>query len=298
MELTWPMKIRIAAAMVVGAALLGFAGGSLTTPQQPATAALLTGLLSPASAAICFALAFAAGFIAYFAAWPYGRQVGILAAPAGLALWAVRSADMSTLLRLNNTLSQRTAVYSSLMPEAFFWLAIVAAGFFGVLLAKKISWQKTQPYNLDDRNLAKDYATMLAALTLSALIAKFCIGLFAQDVKIFDARLGSVTGQPSTAQIAFAVIVSFAAAAFVVKKFLNANYIWPALATALVAVWSMYIAGRPDLLKHLSANWPISFFTQPAAAILPIQIVTFGVFGSVAGYWLAVQYIYWRKHCS
>ncbi|UCF17343.1 MAG: hypothetical protein JSW59_07740, partial [Phycisphaerales bacterium] len=109
-----------------------------------------------------------------------------------------------------------------------------------------------------------------------------------------DNILGSVVAQPANGQIAFAVLVSFGVAAFVVKKFLNASYIWPAIATALVTAFSMHTYVREA--SYLARNWPAVFFENSVSSVLPIQMVAFGTLGSIAGYWMSVRYDYWRKH--
>ena len=104
--------------------------------------------------------------------------------------------------------------------------------------------------------------------------------------------------QPTNRQIAFAAIVSFGLAAFVVKPVWNASYIWSALATVIVSCGAMNLAAKKEVLSYMANNWPINFFPQPAYAILPIQIISFGIIGAVIGYWLAVRFKYWRTHCS
>jgi len=103
-----------------------------------------------------------------------------------------------------------------------------------------------------------------------------------------------VVAQPAVGQIAFAVLFSFGVAAFVVKKFLNAAYIWPTIATVLVTAFSMHNYSRQ--ISYLAAKWPAVFFDNSAAAVLPVQMVAFGALGSVAGYWMAVRYDYWQKY--
>ena len=76
----------------------------------------------------------------------------------------------------------------------------------------------------------------------SVLIAQFGIMLFAQDVKMYDAHLNSVVGQPAVAQIAFGVFVSFLIAGFVVKKTLDSSYIWPCAASAFVNVFVLSLS--------------------------------------------------------
>jgi len=108
--------------------------------------------------------------------------------------------------------------------------------------------------------------------------------------------LGVVTAQPALGQIIFAVPASFLIAAFVVKKFLNAGYIWPIAASALVTWFAITAYCKQHILQHMQMRWPAVFFPDSTISILPLQMVAFGTLGSIAGYWLAVRYNYWRKH--
>jgi hypothetical protein len=49
-------------------------------------------------------------------------------------------------------------------------------------------------------------------------------------------------------------------------------------------------------LQQLVEHYPLVFFSSTVISILPVQMVAFGVLGSITGYWLAVRYYYWRKH--
>ena len=102
--------------------------------------------------------------------------------------------------------------------------------------------------------------------------------------------------QPAVGQIVFAVLVSFGIAAFLVKKFLDASYIWPTVASALLTGFAVITCIRQDALQYLIEHYPPVFFSRVVTSILPVQMVAFGVLGSIAGYWLAVRYNYWRKH--
>lgn len=290
------MRLRIAAAVATGAVLIGFLAWPLAASPEPFAAVLarnisFTGKINLAG------LAFLAGFIAYFLSWPYGREIGILAAPSGLAVWAVRSGNMTDLVRLYPALPQRQALFAALKWEPVFWLAIVAAGFAGVLLGQKIHPKAKQNKSREKPNSQTHiYLNAAIALVGSGLIAQFCIRIFAQDVSIFDNKLGSVIAQPAVGQIVFAVLASFGIAAFVVKKLLNASYIWPIITSAFVTAFAISIYIKQDVLQHLVQQWPAVFFSNAITSILPVQMVAFGTLGSIAGYWLAVRYDYWRKH--
>jgi hypothetical protein len=286
-ELTWPVKLKVIATLLVGIILIGFLA-PLGTPAEPfevVSVPTFGGAITLASLAVL------AGFIGYFLSWPYGREIGILAVPAGLAVWAVRGGNMAELMRLAPTLAQRQVLLASLKWEPILWLAIVAAGFGGVLIGQRII-AKPVPENQEKSDSKENtYLNGLIAVVGSVLIAQFCIVIFAQDV-----RIGSVVAQPSVGQIVFAVLVSFGIAAFIVKKFLNAGYIWPIAASALLTGFAVITRIRQDALQQLVEHCPPPFFSCTAISILPVQMVAFGVLGSIAGYWLAVRYDYWRKH--
>jgi len=291
-ELSWPVKLKVTATLLAGIILIGFFA-PLGTPAEP------FGIIPvPAfgGAAALIGLAVLAGFIGYFLSWPNGREIGILAVPAGLAIWAVRGGNMTDLMRLAPTLAQRQVLFAALKWEPIFWLAIVAAGFGGVLigqyLVSRLSSLVPRSFVLRPPSLAP----RTLAVVGSVLIAQFCIGIFAQDVRIPDHKLGSVMAQPSVGQIVFAVLISFGIAAFLVKKFLDASYIWPIAASALVTGFAVITSLRQDTLQQLVERHPPAFCSSSVISIMPLQMVAFGVLGSIAGYWLAVRYNDWRKH--
>ena len=288
MELSWPMKLRIAAAAAVGVLLIGILAWPFAEPFGAVKA------MGSNGAVVLVVLAFAAGFIGYFVSWPYGRQIGILAAPSGLAIWAVRSGSMAGLIQLNPTAAQRLALVASLKWEPFFWLVVVAAGFAGVLIAEKLGPNKKLVAQEKSKARPGEYLNIIIALVCSGFIAQFCIRIVAQDVKLSDSELGSVVAQPAVGQIVFAVLVSFGVAAFVAKKFLNVSYIWPSISSAFVTAFMAIIYARE--VPYLVQNWPPAFFSNSVISILPVQMVAFGTLGSVAGYWMAIRYEYWRKH--
>lgn len=294
MELSWPMKLRIAAAVATGVVLIGILAWPMAVPSEP-LGAVRASNLGLGGAITLLMLAFLAGLIAYFVSWPYGREIGILAAPSGLAVWAVRCGSMTTLMQLYPTAGQRQALLTTLKWDSIFWLAVVAAGFAGVILGQKIL-SSPKPDETQEKPNPKPtkYLNAIIALVGSALIAQFCIRIFAQDVKILDD--GSVMAQPSIGQIVFAVLISFKLAAFVVKKFLDVSYIWPTIATALVTAFATSSYAKQEVLQYFVKTWPAAFFANSVISILPVQIVAFGTLGSIAGYWMGVRYSYWRKH--
>lgn len=300
MELSLLMRLRIAAAVATGVVLIGILAWLLAASSEPLSAVRASDI-SLGGKITLVVLAFLTGFIAYFVSWPHGREIGILAVPSGLAIWAVRSGSMTTLMQLNPTAAQRQALLTTLKWDSIFWLAVVAAGFAGVLLGQKIlsstrPARRGGPAEKQKKSNSKpvQYLNAIIALVGSALIAQFCIRIFAQDVKVI--ATGSVVAQPSVGQIVFAVLLSFGLAAFVVKKFLDVSYIWPTIATVLVTAFAISSYAKQDVLQYFVKTWPAAFFANSVISILPVQMVAFGTLGSIAGYWMAVRYKYWRKH--
>jgi len=257
-ELSFPMKLRIAAAAAVGVFLIGIVAWPLAAPAEPFQA-VRSGNLDFSGGAVLIILGFLAGLIGYFVSWPYGREIGILAAPCGLAIFG--------------------------------------AGFGGVLCAQGLRPAHSPGEAKDKREAGPSiHLNAIIALAASVFIAHFSLGKLAQDVEMTNGRLGAVVGQPPVAQIVFGLLIAFGLAGFVVKSFLNAGYIWPIIAGALVTPFAIIINLRQDMLVHLVQHWPAAFFSNTVTSILPVQMVAFGTIGAIAGYWMGIRYDFWRKH--
>lgn len=301
MELSLVMRLRIAAVMALGACVLGFGGWPLVRPTEPlGTVTLFEGGISLTGTLVCLLLAFVVGVTAYLVSIPYGRQIAPLAVPTGVSVWAIRTGDMSSLIRVNLISEQRQALYSFLKWEGFFWLMIILAGYLGVFTVSKFIKSRPGLADVSSRKSSKanQALSLLSAALVIIIIVQFAIVILAQDVKMSDSRLGTVIGQPEVGQIAFAVIVSFGLAGFVVKKFLDVGYVLTTIFSAFVTLVGFVIWSRVGILGHMAENWPVVFFPRAICAILPIQMISFGAIGAIAGYWLAVKFKYWRKHSS
>ena len=289
MELSWATKLRIAAAAAVGVVLIGILAWPATGPSETSGAVDLSG------AATLLALALLAGFVGFFVSWPYGREIGILAVPFGLAVWAVRSGSMATLMQLNPSDTARLAVLHSLKWQPVLWLVVVAAGFAGPLLCqRKLSKPESAGQKPDSKPNPGKYLSPIIAVAAAAFIAYVCLGIFAQDVRLNDKPLGFVMAQPAMGQLAFAVLMSFGLAAFAVRKMLGVGYVFPMIASVFVTAFA--ISSYAVNVQYLAHQWPAVFFSNSAASVLPCQMVAFGTLGSVAGYWMAARYDHWRKY--
>ena len=123
MELSWLMKFRIAAAAVVGVVLIGIVSWPSHAIIDPFGSMLLQDI-GTNGAVTLLVMAFLAGLISYFVVWPYGREIGILAVPFGLCLWAVRAGNMGALMQMNPTENERETVLAALRWEPAFWLLV------------------------------------------------------------------------------------------------------------------------------------------------------------------------------
>ena len=297
MELSWLTRIKVAAVLSLGIIVWGVGIWHFIVIKDPMGAVTLSGNITVTHIAIMAGIAFAAGFAAYFIGWPYGREIGILAVPSGLAAWAIRSGDMAEIMRTHADIAQRQELYRSLGWEGIVWFAIAAAGYCGVMIAAKLIPSSGVPAEIHPpTSKSKTVVRDIFALVAATMVAAAGISMLAKDVAFNDKTLGIVLGQPANRQIAFAAVVSFGLAAFVVKRFWEASYIWPAIATVIVSFVAMNLAGSGGTPDYMTSNWPANFFSQPMYAILPIQIISFGVIGSVIGYWLAVRFKYWQTH--
>jgi len=296
MELSWIMKLRIVAAAVVGVVFVSIVAWPWDNPPDP-FGTLLVQYIGLNGAVTLLIMSFLAGLIAYFVAWPYGLEIGILAVPFGLAVWAARTGSVAALMQFNPAFSQRQTLFATLRLEPIFWFAVVIVGFAGVTLGHRIhpgrKYQEIKEKNKLSRN---KYLNPIIALVVVVLLTQFCIKILAQDVIFSDNRLGSVMAQPAVGQIIFAVFVSFGISAFIVKRYLDVGYIWPIIGSSLVTAFSIMTYAKPNQLNTLVELWPAVFFPNAVISILPIQMVVFGTLGSIWGYWMAVRYQYWRVH--
>jgi hypothetical protein len=297
-ELTWLIRLRIAASAAVGIIVLGIYAWPIVAPPDPfGVVSVVNGTISPYDVLVLLGLAFGAGLVAYFLSWPYGSQIGILAVPAGLAVWAVRSGNIGTLMQLDNSVVLRQQIYSTFCWEPLLWLALVIAGYLGVFLASHI----LHPAKVGETAKPQHRGiglilNVIVAIVGSAIVAQFFIGMLARDFTVWNPTDGAAVAQPAIGQIVFAVLISFGFIGFLVQRILQVDYLWPIIGTSLVNLVAVSAYGSQKVLEYFIQRWPAVFFSNSVLAVLPVQIVAFGTLGAIAGYWIAVRYDYWHKH--
>jgi hypothetical protein len=297
-ELTWTIRLRIAAAAAVGIALIGIYAWPMVAPAGPfGVVSVVNGKIDSYNVLILMGLAFGAGFAAYFLSWPYGSRIGILAVPAGLAVLAIRSGDVGALMQMNASVVRKEQIYSAFCWEPFLWLSIVAAGYLGVFIARQIVHPSAAAQT--GKSQKRGFGILLniiVAVIGSAIVGQFFIGILARDFTIWDSTNGSAVAQPAIGQIVFAVLVSFGFVGFMVQRVLGVDYVWPIIGTSLVNLVAISFYGKSEVLEFFIQRWPAVFFPNSVLAILPVQIVVFGSLGAIAGYWMAIRYEYWHIH--
>jgi hypothetical protein len=168
---------------------------------------------------------------------------------------------------------------------------------FGVLVAgflKKITFSD-KPASLKwDFSTSKITNTGIGII-LAVIITEIALRIFAQNISYSDAQVGSVLAQPANVQIAFAVLLSFGIAGFLIKLFLNVNYLWLLISAAalLFLGYTNYIRG--DEITYISETWAAAFFPSAVNSIDPLAMMSFSALGSAGGYWLAVRYEIWKN---
>jgi hypothetical protein len=294
MELSWITRVRVTAVLLVGAIGLGIAAWPIVAPADPLD--VVSALhIHPVGALALIGLCAAAGFVAYLAAWPYGRHIGLLAVPAGLAVWALRSEDMFKPMQMAGNVPERLAVFAQLRWDSLFWLCLVGAGTVGVWVASRL-WPAPKYADPVAAKSKSGYGLDMALAPLVGLgAAHFVTTAMAQGSGVIGASLPT---QPATAQAAFAIMVAFATAAFLVARFLRAGLFWAVVTSAMLPIIDGLVYARANLLDPISGAYPATCFPTPALAILPIQMVAFGTLGAMGGYWVAVRVEYWRAHPS
>ena len=105
MELSFWTKLRIWASLAAGVVLIGILAWPMVAPGPYGVLSVTTGAVSFSEAIVLALLAVAVGLLGYFVSWPYSREVGILAVPAGLSIWAFRCGEMRSLLLENPTVA-------------------------------------------------------------------------------------------------------------------------------------------------------------------------------------------------
>ena len=279
--------------MGLGAIVMGVWLWPLAAPSNPMDIVRLSNL-DVKACAVLMPVALLLGFAGYFLAWPYGREIGILAVPAGLGIWGCRSGSIATLMQASSSAAQRQDVFTSLRWGPFYWLALVMIGWLGTLLAYKLrACPPVKHIETHPQKPASLAMNMALALPISIVVSQIILNAFAQDSRTANSTL---LCQPVSGQLAFALLFAFGGAAFVVKNFLHVGFFIPMTSCAALFFLGTFFYTTPGTMSDIAQNHPAVCFPSAIVSILPVQAVAFGAIGAVTGYWLAIRYRHWRTH--
>jgi len=308
MDLTWPIRIRIALAAAIGVVLIGLLCWPMVAQNGSTAGLAAVAKLSFSERIYISLLAIFCGFAGALVSMPYAKQIGVLAVPAGLLWFSIKTIPLSRVIQQNPAANARIETYNGIAFESFIWLALILLGCLGAIAAAELKPKKQTPDKDSDTDTdtSKGFLKIttptlingILATAVSAVIGAFFVMVFAQDVSIPDVKFGSVMCEPSRGQILFACFTAFGIAAFATKLFLNANYIWTIISTAIVSTAAILIFAKGPNLDYMQANWPANFTNNSLLLILPVQMVAAGAIGAINGYWTAKRYQFWRENES
>jgi len=294
-ELSWLTKLRIVAALALGAIGLGLGAWPLVAPADP-LGVVSASSIQPKEMLVLIVLSGLTGFAAYFLAWPHGHQIGVLSVPAALALWGIRSGEVFRLMQRSPDVPQRLGVYALLRWDSLFWLVLVGAGLAGLWVASRLLPAPLYRDPLQvSRPKTKAALDWIVGLLLGLTIGHVVVTVLAQGTRLTGVALPA---QPAPAQIAFAAMVGFGAAGFVTGRLLRLGPFVGAAASAALPIVASCLYARTPMMETVERYYPATCFPSPVLAILPVQMVAFGALGATAGYWMAVRFEYWRTHLA
>ena len=129
--ITLILKIRMTIFLIIVTALFGLLGWMLVDSTQPRAAISVVLSNKPflvLATAIVLTLAVTA--VARFVGGPHAHYFALLAAPAGLAVWAIRSTGADALLLAWPQALQRARMYSLMAGDTLVWAAVIALSYF------------------------------------------------------------------------------------------------------------------------------------------------------------------------
>jgi len=293
MELSWSTKLRIVLVMGLGAVVIGYMCWPMAMPQDPAGVVRLSNL-TIVDGLFLIMVSVVLGIVGYFLAWPYGSEIGLLAVPSGLAVWALRSSPLSQILLMYPAVAQRQAIFASLRWEPFVWLVFIAAGILGTVIARRLRPCPTPPIiTAVPASQAPTPVNGALALIISVIVSHLLIVTFAQDVKIINS---TVPCEPAKAQLVFGILVAFGFSGFLVRTTLKLDYLWAIPATAVLFLVGTTAYTHTQFMANIAQHLPAVCLPSVLLAALPVQMVSFGTLGTIIGYWLGIRYQYWRIH--
>ena len=285
-ELNIHSKTRMTISCLLGMTAIGIFLWPMAAPvTELDSLCMLNGTISLLSASLIIICAFLAGIVGYAIGWPSPGIYGNLSVLTGFGMWSLRTAPVSSILTQNDSLEGFKLIYTSFRWEIFFWLAVVMAGNFGSRIASKILTE-SQPEKTTNHTLKWTDKAFIIPLGVSSIIGFVVASILIIGVQVPFNKIGVLTLQPTSQQIAFGLIVAFGISGFVVKKYFYTAIEMVYLSVAVTAFFCYVLLAKQNNLEVLEKLFSPNYFLSPMTAILPIQFIIFGCLGGWIG-WFA-----------
>ena len=240
----------------------------------------------------------------------HGIQMGMLAIPAGLTVWAVLSGNMERMLLEYSGAEARQGLFLKLMVDAVIWSALVGVGcVFTWLLggahrtaaitnpnpegplvtetASKTSKQNKLRFEFPDNVWLKGLLGAVITCVTAWLLVRI-LGQ-ARQVSLSYPVTDEASIVPATGQIIFAVAVGFYLAALIVHQLTEVSLWWLLPCPLAISLAAYGLGVHNGVLETLNGSGP-AFVPKSIvfATILPIQYIGVGTMALMGGYYYSV----------
>ena len=242
---------------------------------------------------------------------PYGRQLGMLAIPAGLTVWAIQAGNMERLLMRHSEAGARVGFFYGLIGDSIIWFAVVVLGATAAwLAADKLGTTRPERGNMPAPETAgKDISTKskgnslanklmenawvrgISGLIVGGMVAIMLVKILGQarQVRLSEQPVVEASMVPTIGQIIFAVGVGFFLAGLAAHQLTEIPLPHLLAAPLLVSVVA-YIYGAQDWIIESLNGGGAAFVPVSVtfATILPVQYIGVGTLAVILGYYYSV----------
>jgi len=240
----------------------------------------------------------------------HGIQMGMLAIPAGLTVWAVLSGNMERMLLEYSAAEARQGMFFQLMGDAFIWSILVGmgCGFTWLIggvqrsaattnLDQEASLVSEGPSKTSKKNKLKlefldnVWVNGILGVVITCVIAWLLVRILGQarHVSLSYPVTDEASIVPATGQIIFAVALGFFLAALTAHQLTEVSLWYLLICPLLISVIAYNCGVQDGIIETLNGSGP-AFIPKSIvfATILPIQFIGVGTFSLMGGYYYSV----------
>ena len=309
------IKIKAAVVIAFSCGLFSIVGWPWVLPWEPEGA--LTVVLHDRPAIVMFTLV---GFslivtiVGFLVGTPYGREIGLIAVPAGLCTWSFMTGRIDRLLLIHHELPDRLGLFRWLAADVLVWYVPIVVSYLLLFCVAKMKADRSSLSNdvLDDKvkaerqrndriaNILFSSASLrrMAAFIFGCVASMLLLKILAQSGHVRlpdqpDVVLGTV---PARGQIIFSVAAAFGVATFAAHQVFRAR-LWSFLPIPGAVALTVYLSAAQEGVIQIAAQHGTTF--MPASLthflILPVQYVGIGTMATIAGYWFSIRALHTRQ---